>query len=172
MTPKNSRVYINTQQIQEAIQMLAKNIMANYRGDNPLLLCVLNGSFLFFSDLVKELEIPLEVGFLKAKSYVGTESTGKVEVNTLDCDITDRRVILVEDIVDTGLTITKILEHLSSLNPKSVEVATLLDKPSRRKVEVVPEYVGLTIRDAFVIGYGLDLDGKYRNLKDIYIIGE
>ena len=135
-------------------------------GDQPItLVCVLRGSVLFFSDLCRAIDGDVELEFLGVSSYTGTQSTGTVRItHDLHADIAGRHVVVVEDIVDTGLTLSYLIRALAQRNPASLRVAALLDKPSRRKVDVSADWVGFTIEDHFVVGYGLDLDQRYRNL--------
>jgi len=131
----------------------------------------LRGSFIFAADLIREIEPNVCVDFLKVSSYQGEESSGEVRIlKDLDENIHDKDVLIVEDIVDTGLTLSKILEVLKSRNPKSLEVCSLLNKPSRRVRPVDVKYVGFTIADRFVVGYGLDVNQKYRQLRDVVVI--
>ena len=124
------------------------------------------------ADFVRCLEFPLEIEFLRLSSYgSGQESSGKIDiVQGLRCDITGRHVLVVEDIIDTGLTVSFLMEYLKRLNPASLKLCTLLDKPDRRKCEVRIDYLGLTVPDKFLVGYGLDCDDKYRNLPDICVL--
>ena len=164
---KTFRTFIPNREIESAIDKVAERINADFNGceDIPVLLCVLNGSILFTAELMKRLTFNCEIVSTKLSSYVGTESTGKVrQVMGLTADITGRRVIIVEDIVDTGTTLKFLKDYLEDRNPKSVKICTLLDKPSRRKAEVYADYIGFTVDDLFIIGYGLDYDQKYRNL--------
>ena len=157
--------------IQRRVLFLADKISSDY-GDKPLsLISVLKGSIHFTSDLYKLLwrnDIPLN--FIRAISYEGT-SQSKLEIfSFLDKkDIENQDVLIIEDIVDTGKTLNEIISYVSKFNPKSIEVCTLLDKPSKRTMAIVPEYIGFEIRDLFVVGYGMDYNGKFRNLNDIMI---
>ncbi len=141
-------------------------LRAAHAADTPLhVVGVLKGSFLFMADLVRAIDGPVTVDFLGVASYEGTRSTGAVQLtHDLRSDIAGKHVVVVEDIVDTGLTLDYLLRNLQSREPASLTVVALLDKPERRKVEVKVDYVGFTIPDAFVVGYGLDLDQLYRNL--------
>ncbi|AEA47107.1 hypoxanthine phosphoribosyltransferase [Archaeoglobus veneficus SNP6] len=164
---------IGGEEIRGRVKELAEQISKDYRdriGDEtPLLIGILNGAFIFLADLIRELSIPVEVDFVKLKSYVGTNSTGTVEVKLdVEREIEGRDVIVVEDIIDTGITMEFFLNRLKKKKPKSIAVCTLLDKPERRIVDVKPDYVGFTIPDYFVVGYGLDFNGRYRELPAIY----
>ncbi|WP_027480809.1 hypoxanthine phosphoribosyltransferase [Deinococcus pimensis] len=165
-TPSNGPVQISTQEIQARIEELGAQIARDYEGKEPHLICVLNGAFLFHSDLVRALRMPLTVDFMAVSSYGSAkQSSGEVRlVKDLSLPLSNRHVILVEDIVDTGITMQYLLHYLQGRGPASLKVAALLSKPSRRKVEVPVDYLGFTIPDAFVYGYGLDRAQFDRNL--------
>ena len=167
------KVLISEEQINARVKDLAKQISADYAGRQPLLVCILRGASLFFANLVKHLEIDCTIDFMSLSSYQGTSSSGKVRM-LLDIrdDIKDRPVIIVEDIVDTGLTGVYLKELLNARKPSSVEFCTLLDKPKNRKVEIKPKYIGFTIENEFVVGYGLDYNELYRNLPFIGVFDE
>ena len=163
---KIKRVVISQEEIAEAIKKTGKDIDASYDGRPLLLVSILKGAFVFMADLCRAVSIPCEIGFMAAKSYYeGTESSGKVTI-TLDLaqDISKYHVIIVEDIIDTGRTLSDVIKMLKSRNPLSLKVITLLDKPSRRLVDLKADVSLFTIPDLFVIGYGLDCDELYRNL--------
>lgn len=142
-------------------------------GKKPLLLAVLNGSFVFAADLMRHITIPCEISFVKLASYEGTVSTGKVvEVMGLNEDITGRDVIIVEDIVDTGKTMERMLDTLGTRNPNSLHICTLLLKPEKLKIPLNIEYAAMEIPNDFIVGYGLDYDQEGRNLRDIYTLVE
>lgn len=163
--------YIESDRIKSRIQELAAQITEEYRGRRPLMLCVLNGAFPFASELFMNLETDAEISFIRLKSYCGTCSGGAVkEVLGLTENIEGRPVIVVEDIIDTGNTIKMLIERLEGQKPESVKVATLLFKPESLVVDVTPDYVGFSIGPKFIIGFGLDVDGQGRNLRDIYIL--
>lgn len=159
-------VQISQAQITERVTELGRQIRDDYATTTPHLICVLNGAFIFMADLVRAIDRPLTVDFLSVSSYGSrTETSGEVRlVKDLDQSLKGRHVILVEDIVDTGLTMRYLLNYLQGRGPLSVKVAALLSKPSRRQVEVPLHYLGFEIDDAFVYGYGLDVDHQYRNL--------
>lgn len=166
---KTFELFISQNQIQERIAELAAQITREYVGKDPLFLGVLNGSFLFAADLLKEVPIPCQISFIKLASYSGTQSTG--EVNTLlglSESMQGRHVIILEDIIDTGLTLQKLLTLVTEKEPASVKVAALLNKPEARKTEVPTHYIGFNTPNEFLLGYGLDVDGYGRNLKHIY----
>lgn len=165
--------YITREQIDSRINELGKIITDDYKGRRPVFLCVLNGAFPFASDLFRRFDGDAEIEFIRLKSYEGTQTAGVVkEVLGLSHSIEGRDVIVVEDIVDTGHTIAKLLTDLKEKNPASLKVATLLFKPEALVREVHPDYVGFPIPKKFIIGFGLDLDGLARNLNDIYILKE
>ncbi|MBS5037127.1 MAG: hypoxanthine phosphoribosyltransferase [Fusobacterium sp.] len=159
-------VLISREKVEERIKELAKEIEKDYAGKELVCVGLLKGSVMFMADLIKAVDLDLRIDFMKVSSYgSGTNSTGVVKIlKDVDVDLAGKDVLIVEDIIDTGLTILNVKDFLSKKNPKSVKVCTLLDKPSRRVVEVKGEYVGFEIPDEFVVGYGLDLDEKYRNL--------
>ncbi len=159
-------VQLDPEVIQTRIKELGSAICRDYAGQSPHLICVLNGAFIFLADLVRAIDAPITVDFLSVSSYGSrTESSGEVRLTKdLDQSLKNRHVILVEDIVDTGLTMQYLLRYLKGREPLSVKVAALLSKPSRRLVEVGIDYLGFEIEDAFVYGYGLDADQIYRNL--------
>ena len=168
---KTFAISIPEQTIKQEIQRVAGEISRDYAGREPVFLAVLNGSFIFAADLLREIDLPLQVSFVKLASYQGTNTTGTIrEVIGLNVDITNRPVIIVEDIVDTGLTMAHMLETLRPQNPASIDICTLLLKPSKLQVQLDVRYCCLQIPDDFVVGYGLDYDGLGRNTKDIYTI--
>lgn len=165
--------FIEREKIQARILELAREITEQYRGRRPLLVCVLNGAFPFAAELFLNIDTDAEISFIRLKSYEGTSSTGTVkEIMGLHDDIEGRPVILVEDIVDTGQTIKRLVDTVSAKNPAEVKIATLLFKPESLQCDVKPDYVGFAIPPKFIIGFGLDLDGLARNLQDIYVLKE
>lgn len=166
---KTFETFIAPEKIQAEILTLAGKINADYAGKEVLFISVLNGSFMFAADLFKKISIPCEISFVKVSSYKGTHTSGRVdELIGLNTDITDKHVIILEDIVDTGITIDKIFTLLRAHQPTSVKIATLLYKPDAFKGKNTPHYVGFTIPNKFVVGYGLDYNEKGRNLEAIY----
>jgi len=167
-------ILLSEDQIQTRIKELGKQISNDYQGKLPIFIGVLNGSFLFLSDLVKQVDIHCEIDFLKLSSY-GDEkiSSGEVKlIKELNADINERHIIVVEDIVDSGLSIKFIQELLNNHNPASVKVASLIVKPKSLKYKVKIDYIGFDIPNEFVIGYGLDYAQKFRNLKSIYALSK
>ena len=164
--PGNGPVQLDREQILRRIDELGEQIRDDYRGEPLHLVCVLNGAFIFMADLVRAIDLPLTVDFLSVSSYGSrTESSGEVRlVKDLDLSLKGRHVLLVEDIIDTGLTMQYLRGYLNGRGPLSVKVATLLSKPSRRLVDVEIDYLGFEIEDAFVYGYGLDVAHQYRNV--------
>lgn len=161
--------YINQADIERRVRELAEQISADHKDENPLFLAVLNGSFMFTSDILKLLEFPAEVSFIKIASYLGTESSGNVsELIGLNENIEGRDIVILEDIVDSGLTIEKLQAMLIEKGAKNVTIASFLYKPSKYKASVPLDYVGFDIPDYFVIGYGMDYNGYGRNIKEIY----
>jgi len=170
---KRFKLFIEEDKILTEIKRLAAQISTEYRDRNPLFLAVLNGSFMFASDLLKSIDFECEISFIKLASYHGTSSTGKVmELIGMDEDIEGRDVIIVEDIVDTGNTLVKLKKQLGVKNPKSIEVATMLLKPEALRHDLSIKYVGLEIPIKFIVGYGLDYDGLGRNYRDIYQLSD
>ena len=161
---------ISANEIQEAVNRVATAINADYAGREPLFVCVLNGAFMYASDLMKRITLPCEITFVRMKSYEGTETTGTVNMLIpLQVDVKERDVIVIEDIVDTGITMHAFMEELRKMGAKSVELTSMLYKPeSLRYEDVKPKYYGLAIPPAFIIGYGLDINEKARNLASIY----
>lgn len=170
---KRFKTFIPEEKILTEVARVADEINRDLSGTNPLFISVLNGSFMFTADLMKHLTMPCEVSFVKLASYAGTSSTGKVkELVGLGDDITGRTVVIVEDIVDTGLTMKQLVETLRAHNPKEIRIATLLVKPDKLKVYLDIHYVAMNIPNDFIVGYGLDYDGLGRNYRDIYTVIE
>ena len=165
---KQFRISIPETVIKQRVKTVAERINRDMEGKNPLFLAVLNGSFIFAADLMRMITIPCEISFVKLASYQGTTSTGKVaEVLGINEDISGRHVIIVEDIVDTGLTMQRMVESLGTRNPASVHICTLLLKPEKLKVDLNIEYAAIEIPNDFIVGYGLDYDQQGRNKKTI-----
>lgn len=161
--------YINSIQIEAEVERMAEEINKDYRGEMPLFVVILNGAFVFAADLFKRINLDAEICFIKLASYKGVKSTGKVITAIgLDAEIYNRHVIILEDIVDTGKTLSQFLPTLEHQHPASLRIAALLHKPSATAHKIRIDYLGFTIPDKFVLGYGLDYDGLGRNIKEIY----
>lgn len=170
---KTFEVSIPEAEIKEHVKAVAQQLNRDMEGKNPLLIAVLNGSFIFAADLMRELTIPCEISFVKLASYQGTMSTGAVtEVIGINENLAGRHVIIVEDIIDTGLTMKSMVESIGTRNPASVSICTLLLKPDKLQVELDIKYVAMRIPNDFILGYGLDYDQQARGLKDIYTLVE
>jgi hypoxanthine phosphoribosyltransferase len=171
---KNGRVLVSRERLQRKVKQIARRVSREYAGKNPVLVGVLRGSFVFMADLLREINIPVEVDFIAVASYNGgTRSSGVVRLNQdLSTNIQGRHVILVEDIVDSGLTLSYLIKNLKTRRPKSLAVCALLDKKERRQAEVPVKYRGFIIPDRFVVGYGLDHNQRYRNLPYVSWIEE
>lgn len=166
---KKFQPFITADQIGKRITKLGLQINADYKGKRPLFIAILNGSFMFASDLFKELTIEAEICFIKLASYKGTKSTGNVITSIgLDMPLQDRHIIIVEDIVDTGKTLNEFLPQLINQQPASLKIAALLHKPDALQYPLTIDYFGFSVPDKFLLGYGLDYDGLGRNLKEIY----
>jgi hypoxanthine phosphoribosyltransferase len=167
-----AEILIGTEELQAKVAELGRQISDDYRGRDPLLICLLRGAVVFLSDLIRAIDIPLEMDFMAISSYgASTESSGVVRlVMDLKSNITGRDVLIVEDIVDTGRTLTYILDNLQTRRPADIKVCALLSKPSRREVQVKLDYLGFEIPDRFVVGYGLDYGEVYRNLPFIGVL--
>jgi hypoxanthine phosphoribosyltransferase len=168
-----SEILLSADQIQKRIAELAGEIRRDFPGDLHLI-AVLKGAFVFLSDLLRHMDGPVSLDFMAVSSYAkGTTSSGQVRLlKDLDTSLDGRNVVIVEDIVDTGLTLTYLQDILRARNPKALHTACLLSKPSRRKVDVKVEYIGFNIEDRFVVGYGLDYAEQYRNLPHIAVLGD
>ena len=170
---KTFRTFIPEEEILKRVKAVADRINKDMADKNPLFIAVLNGSFMFAADLMRYVNIPCEISFVKLASYQGTTSTGKIkEVIGLNEDLAGRTVVIVEDIVDTGFTMKRMVETLGTRNPESIHIATLLLKPGKLQVPLNIEYVAMEIPNDFILGYGLDYDQQGRNLRDIYTLVE
>ncbi len=174
MVTAKTHVILSRGEVAAIVGRLASAIARDYRDKNPLLIGILKGSFVFMADLARCLDFPLEVDFIRLSSYgAGTETTGSVKVEQgLRSKVRGRHVLVVEDIVDTGITAAFLLEYLKKKRPASVKLCALLDKPSRRRTPVVIDYLGATVPDRFIVGYGIDCAEEYRNLPDICVLEE
>lgn len=177
---ENNRVMYNDldgilytrEQLAEAVKKLGQQITKDYEGKKPVMICILKGASVFFVDLIREIDLPLEIDFMVVSSYgASTKSSGEVKmVKDLDRSINGRDVIIVEDIVDSGMTLSFLKRTLLGRGANSLRIATLMDKPARRRVELTVDYSCFEIPDAFVVGYGLDYNETYRNLPDVGIL--
>ena len=166
---QNLEKYISDQDIAKRVKEISNEISHLYCDKNPILIGVLNGSFIFLSDLIRHLNIHCEVDFIKISSYLGKKSFGKINMTKgLDLDIKNRNVIIIEDIIDSGRSINYLYDYISSLNPKNIAVISLLAKKSISKLNFKIDFIGFEISSEFVVGYGLDYNQKLRNLKSIY----
>lgn len=170
---KTFRVMIPAEEIDQAVTRVAEQLNKRYEGKTPIFLGVLSGSFLFLADLVRKVDFNSQMAFVKISSYSGTESTGKVTQGLgIDFDIDGRDIIIVEDIVETGHSMTYLLDYLKAKNPASISICTLFFKPEKFLYEYEIDYTALSIGNEFIVGYGLDYNQLGRNLKDIYVIDE
>jgi hypoxanthine phosphoribosyltransferase len=161
--------YVTHTDILERIREIGIKINQDYENKNPLFIAVLNGSFMFASDLMKQVDLKSELTFIKVNSYDGIESTGSIkEMIGIGQSITDRHIVIIEDIVDTGNTITHLLNEISKMDPSSIEVVTLFSKPDSHETKLYIKYTGFDIPNKFIVGYGLDYDGYGRNYQDVY----
>ena len=171
MAIDTSRILVTHEQIEEMLDRLSEQLNRDYAGQHLIVVGILTGAFIFTSDLVRRLTMPVTVDFMQVSSYVGEVSSGVLKIKKdMSYDIEGQHVLIVEDIVDTGRTLALLMEMLEKRNPASLKVCTAFDKPARRVNSFVPDYNGLTVPDEFIVGYGLDLDGKYRNFDDIRIV--
>ncbi len=165
------RVLITEEQIRNRIKELGQQLTADYEGKNPIFVGVLKGVVVFFSDMIRAVPIPSQIDFMAVSSYSGASSTGVIKMKQdLTADITGRHVVILEDILDSGLTLKHTVEYLKTKNPASVKICTFLDKPEGRKADIEADYVGFTVPNLFVVGYGLDYDEKFRNLPYVGIL--
>ena len=165
-------ILFTSDDIEATVNRLAAEIRRDYLTKHPILIAILKGSFMFLADLIRQLDFPLEIEFVRLSSYGrGTKSSGKIRVMLdVQAEIKDRHILVIEDIIDTGLTSVFLLDYLSKKKPASLKLCTLTDKPSRRQVPVNINYRGLTVPDKFIVGYGLDWDERFRNLPDLYAV--
>jgi hypoxanthine phosphoribosyltransferase len=172
MMPDVKEVLISSKEIEAKVREIGARITGDYRGEKPLLIGILRGAVVIMSDLMRNIDLQCELDFMDISSYgTGTSSSGVVRIlKDLEEDITDRHVLIVEDIIDTGLTLSYLMRSLHARKPASLEICALLSKPSRRRAELEVRYLGFEVPDEFVVGYGLDYAGAYRNLPDICIL--
>ena len=166
------QILFSKEQIAKRVKELGKQLSEDYAGKTPIFVCILKGSSLFFSDLVKEVTVPMTFDFMSISSYGGgTVSSGQVKlIKDLDSSIENKHVVIVEDIVDTGHTLSYLIKNLQVRKPASVKICTLLNKECRREVDLKPDYVGFEVDNYFVVGYGLDYDEVYRNLPEVGVL--
>ena len=170
---KSFKKLIDHEQVFQRVKEMAEAMNQDYKDKNPLFIAILNGAFMFASDLMKHVHVPSEITFIKVNSYKATKSTGNIkELIGLQENIFKRNLIIVEDIVDTGHTLSHLLEGFGALGTKSIEIATLLNKPASMQKDLTIKYVGFSIPDKFVVGYGMDYDGYGRNCRDIFELTE
>ena len=169
---KKREILIDEETLQERIKQLGKQISEDYKDQDLTLICILKGAMFFFTDLAKNITIDANIEVMKVSSYIGEDSSGKVNIKLdIEKSIQDKNILIVEDIIDSGRTMKFLLEYLSLKNPKSIKICALLDKKGRREIDNIDvDYVGFKITNRFVIGYGLDLNEKYRNLREINCI--
>ena len=167
-----SKLLVTREEIADAVKKLGQRITADYQGKNVVMIGILKGAVVFFADLIREIDLPLSIDFMVVSSYgASTKTSGVVQVvKDVSCDITGMDVLIVEDIVDSGMTLSYLKKYLSSRGAASIRIVTLLDKPERRRVDLTADYFCFTIPDEFVVGYGLDYAEKYRNLPDIGVL--
>ena len=171
MAIDTSRVLVTHEQIEEMLERLSAQLNRDYAGKHLIVVGILTGAFIFTSDLVRRLTMPVTVDFMQVSSYVGEVSSGVLKIKKdMSYDIAGKDVLIVEDIIDTGRTLALLKEELLSRGASSVKLCAAFDKPSRRINDLVPDYCGIVIPDEFVVGYGLDLDGQYRNFEDVRIV--
>jgi hypoxanthine phosphoribosyltransferase len=172
MMPDVKEVLITSQEIEDKVREIGARITEDYKGEKPLLIGILRGAVVIMSDLMRNIDLQCELDFMDISSYgTGTSSSGVVRIlKDLEEDITDRHVLIVEDIIDTGLTLSYLMRSLQARKPASLEICALLSKPSRRRADLNVRYLGFEVPDEFVVGYGLDYAGAYRNLPDICVL--
>ena len=171
MAINTDKVLVSHEEIEKMLDRLSGELNRDYNGQPLVVVGILTGAFIFTADLVRRLEMPVIVDFMQVSSYVGECSTGELKIKKdLSYDIKDMNVLIVEDIIDTGRTLALLKKLLLKREPKSLKICTAFDKPSRRVNDLVPDYNGITVPDEFIVGYGLDLDGKYRDFDDVRIV--
>lgn len=170
---KKFRISIPSGEIQQSVSKVALKMNKDLKGKNPLFVVILNGAFIFASDLIRQIKVDCQISFLKMASYHGTSSTGKIrDLIGIDEDLKNRHIVIIEDIVDTGLTLEHIINILKKHSPADIKIATLLFKPDAYKKKIKIDYIGMEIPNDFIVGYGLDYNGYARNTKDIYVLDE
>ncbi|MBP5654507.1 MAG: hypoxanthine phosphoribosyltransferase [Clostridiales bacterium] len=171
MIPDTSKILITSDEIKDMVARVAGEINRDY-GDRPVLVVpILTGAFIFAADLVRLLKMPVEIDFMQVASYQGTESTGNLKIRKdLSADVAGRDVLIVEDVIDTGRTLVLLRDMLTARGAASVKICTAFDKPSGRTTQIKPDYNGIVVPDEFIVGYGLDLDGRFRDFGDIRVV--
>lgn len=166
------RVLFSEQDIEKLVKELGEKISADYCGKKLLLVCVLKGSVVFMADLMRKISIPCEIDFMVVSSYgSGTKTSGNIQIiKDLNIDVKDYDLLIVEDVLDSGVTLSTLKKMLEGRNPASVKICTIFDKPERRVADITPDYVGIAVPDEFIVGYGLDFDEKYRNLPYVGVL--
>lgn len=169
---KIDKVLVSRDEIASFVERLGKQITADYQGEEIVVIGILKGAAVFLADLIRKIDCPVILDFMQVSSYCnGTESSGNVRIRKdLDHDISGKNVLIVEDIIDSGITMQSLTRVLLARNPKSIKVCAAFDKPSRRKVDYTADYIGLEVPDEFIVGYGLDYAGKYRHLPDVCVL--
>ena len=171
MAVNTDKVLVSHEEIEQMLDRLSKELNRDYKDETLVVVGILTGAFIFTADLIRRLDMPVIVDFMQVSSYVGEFSTGELKIKKdLSYDIKDKNVLIVEDIIDTGRTLALLKERLLERGPKSLKICTAFDKPSRRVNDFKPDYNGIVVPDEFIVGYGLDLDGKYRDFDDIRIV--
>ncbi len=172
MKEQIKKVIVSSKELSDMVSELAKRISHDYEGKDLVLIGVLKGGFIFLADLMRQISIPVDMDFIAVSSYgSSTESSGVVRIiKDIDVDVTGKHVLIVEDLADTGLTLRHLKDLFYTRGPASIKICTALDKPTKRKIDIEIEYRGITIPDKFVVGYGLDYAGKYRNLPEVCVI--
>lgn len=171
MAVNTDKVLVSHEEIEQMLDRLSKELNRDYKGETLVVVGILTGAFIFTADLIRRLDMPVIVDFMQVSSYVGEFSTGELKIKKdLSYDIKGKNVLIVEDIIDTGRTLALLKEQLLGRGPKSLKICTAFDKPSRRVNDLKPDYNGIVVPDEFIVGYGLDLDGKYRDFDDIRIV--
>ena len=170
MQEKELSLLYSKEEIDQVVREMAERISRDYDGQEVIFICVLKGAFVFMADLVRNLTIPVKIDFVRLSSYgSGSKSSGKIDIiMDTEFSMTGKNVVVVEDILDSGLTLSFLIDRIRSKEPRSLSVCVFIDKRERRSIDIEPDYVGITLEKGFIVGYGLDFDEKYRNLQGIY----
>ncbi len=171
---KKERILFNSDEIKVRVEELGKEISKNYKGKELIVISLLRGSFIFAADLVREINVPVEIDFMTTSSYGSDEETSGVVdiINDFRTKVTGKDILIVDDIMDSGFTMRYVVEHFIKYNPNSIKTCVMLDKPSRRRVDIKPDYAGFAIPDVFIVGYGLNYGNHYRNIPYIFTYDE